>query len=121
VRRARGGLVVEPYALQTPAGVVVPDLAAPDGTVPPAAGRPDRDPLASAVEDAMTLLAEAAHRGLSRLPPSTPARAAEAANALSGVGLTRCATALTDWAAAPADPATWLRAEVRLLVAAELH
>lgn len=121
IRRARGGLVVDPYALQTPAGVVVLDLAAADGTVPPAGGAPEREPLAAAVEDAMAVLAEAAHRGLSRLPPSMPARAERAAAALSGVGLTRCAAALTDWSSAPTDPATWLRAEVRLLVAAELH
>ena len=121
IRRARGGLVVEPYAVRTTDGVVVPDLVTAAGAVPPAADHASRDPLAAAVENALTLLAEAAHRGLNRLPPTTAARITPAADALSRTGLTRCAEAVRAWATAPADPVTWLRAEIRLLTADELR
>ncbi|GAB1511292.1 SWIM zinc finger family protein [Actinophytocola sp. KF-1] len=121
IRRARGGLVVEPYAVRTEAGVVVPDLAAASGAVPPATQQAERDPLAAAIADALALLAEAAHRGLTRLPPTITTRAAPVAAALTRVGLTRCGEAVSAWATAPADPGTWLRAEIRLLTADELH
>ncbi|MGX7824640.1 SWIM zinc finger family protein [Actinokineospora sp. 24-640] len=121
LRRARGGLLIEPYAIQTRDGVVVPDLAAPDGTTPPASGPPERDPLAAAIEDALTLLAEAAHRGLSRLPASMATRATTAATTLTQVGLHRCATTTTAWATATDDPKAWLRAVTRLMTTAELH
>lgn len=121
VRRARGGVLIEPYAVHTKTGVVVPDLAAADGTMPPATGRPDREPLSAAIEDALALLAEAAHRGLSRLPHSMTDRGTETAATLSKVGLTHCATTITNWAKSPDDPKTWLRATIRLMTAAELH
>jgi hypothetical protein len=121
IRRAGGGLVVEPFAVRTADGVVVPDLAAATGTVPPAEGPAQPNPTAAAIEGALTLLAEAAHRGLTRLPPTFPARAAPVAAALAGTGLTRCAEAVGAWGAAPADPTAWLRAEIRLLTADELH
>lgn len=120
IRRASGGLVIEPYAVRTADGVVVPDLATATGAVPPATGHREPDPLAAAIENALTLLAEAAHRGLTRLPPTFAARATPVADALTRTGLTRCAEAVTAWAADQADPATWLRAEIRLLTATEL-
>ncbi|UJW31150.1 hypothetical protein L3Q67_39170 [Saccharothrix sp. AJ9571] len=121
IRRAGGGLVVEPFAVRTADGVVVPDLVAPTGAVPPAEGPVQPGPLAAAIEGALTLLAEAAHRGLTRLPPTFPARATPVAAALTRTGLTRCADAVRAWGTAPADPAAWLRAEIRLLTANELH
>lgn len=121
VRRARGGLVIEPYAIQTGNGVVVPDLADADGTMPPASGRPEREPLAAAIEDALVLLAEGAHRGLSRLPASMADRGTDAAAGLFRVGLSRCAAAVTSWAGATGDPRAWTRAVIRLMTAAELH
>lgn len=121
IRRARGGLVIEPYAVRTGEGVTVLDLAAPTGAVPPASGPAAIDPLAGAIEDALTLLAEAVHRGLTRLPPTFAGRAAPVAAALTRTGLTRSAAAVEAWAADPADPASWLRAELRLLTAAELR
>jgi hypothetical protein len=121
IRRARGGLVIEPYAVRTEDGVVVPDLATPTGAVPPATGHANPDPLAAAIENAMTLLAEAAHRGLTRLPPTITTRATPIVGALRRTGLTRCAEAVHAWSVNPADPATWLRAEIRLLTADELH
>jgi hypothetical protein len=121
IRRAGGGLVVEPFAVRTADRVVVPDLAAATGAVPAAEGPARPGPLAAAIEDALALLAEAAHRGLTRLPPTFPARATPIAAALTRTGLTRCAEAVRAWGATPADPATWLRAEIRLLTANELH
>jgi hypothetical protein len=120
LRRGRGGLEVEPYAVRTASAVIVPDLAEPTGEVPPATGRPDREPLSAAIEDALAVLADAAHRGLTHLPPPMAERAQRAAAALAELGLTRCATAMTTWSAAIGDPVAWLRAQVRLLVAAEL-
>jgi hypothetical protein len=120
IRRAGGGLVIEPYAVRTAGGVVVLDLATATGAVPPAAGHREPDPLAAAIEQALTFLAEAAHRGLTRLPPTFAARATPIADALTRTGLTRCADAVRAWAADQADPVTWLRAEIRLLTAAEL-
>jgi hypothetical protein len=107
--------------VRTAAGVVVPDLATPTGAVPPATGHANPDPLAAAIENAMTLLAEAAHRGLTRLPPTIPTRATPVIGALRRTGLTRCAEAVHTWSTNPADPATWLRAEIRLLTADELR
>ncbi|MFI6025404.1 hypothetical protein [Amycolatopsis magusensis] len=121
IRRAGGGLVVEPFAVRTADGVVVPDLAAATGAVPPADGPVQPGRPAAAIEGALTLLAEAAHRGLTRLPPTFPARATPVAAALTRTGLTRCAEAVRAWGAAPADPTAWLRAEIRLLTANELH
>ncbi|WP_326952310.1 hypothetical protein [Amycolatopsis sp. NBC_01286] len=121
IRRAGGGLVVEPFAVRTAAGVVVPDLAPATGSVPPAAGPVRPPPPAAAIEGALALLAEAAHRGLNRLPPTFPARATPITAALTRTGLARCAEAVRAWSTAPADPATWLRAEIRLLTANELH
>ncbi|MGB3439110.1 MAG: hypothetical protein WBA97_10200 [Actinophytocola sp.] len=121
IRRARGGLVIEPYAVRTTDGVVVPDLATPAGAVPPATGHASPDPLAAAIEDALTLLAEAAHRGLTRLPPTITARVTPITGELTRTGLTHCAEALKAWSTNPADPVTWLRAEIRLLTADELH
>ncbi|MBB4912274.1 hypothetical protein [Actinophytocola algeriensis] len=121
IRRAHGGLVIEPYAVHTADGVVVPDLATPTGAVPPPTGQANPDPLAAAIENAMALLAEAAHRGLTRLPPTIATRATPIADALRRTGLTRCAEAVDAWSTNPADPVTWLRAETRLLTAGELH
>lgn len=121
IRRARGGLVVEPYAVRTADGVVVPDLVAATGAVPPAAHEVAADPLGAAIGDALVLLAEAAHRGLARLPPTVAARATPVADALTRVGLTRCADAVRVWAGDPGALALWLRAEVRLLTADELR
>ena len=121
IRRARGGLVIDPYAVRTAAGVTVPDLADTGGAVPPADADPRPDPLAAAIENALTLLAEAAHRGLTRLPPTFEARATSAADALTRTGLHPCADAVRAWSATPADPTPWLRAQIRLLTAAELH
>jgi len=62
-----------------------------------------------------------AHRGLTRLPPTITARATPIIDALTRTGLTHCAEAVKSWSTNPADPATWLRTEIRLLTADELH
>ncbi len=121
IRRARGGLVVSPYAVRTADGVVVPDLVAAAGGVPPAARQADADPLAVAIGDGLVLLAEAAHRGLARLPPTVAERAVAVADVLSRVGLSRCGAAVKAWVGDPGDAAMWLRAEIRLLTADELR
>lgn len=103
--------------LRTGNGWVVPDLTTATGAVPPAAGHFRPSPLATAIEGALTLLAEAAHRRLTRLSPTFAARTTPVADALTSTDLTRCADAVCRWAATPSDPATWLHVELRLLTA----
>ncbi|WP_141584651.1 hypothetical protein [Actinomadura sp. WMMA1423] len=128
VRRDRGGLVIDPFAVMTARGTVVPDLAPGEGTAalgaPPAAAP---DPLAAALDEALAACAEAAHRGLLRLPPGVRDRLARAGGTLARAGLVTSARALTDLTAALAadDPRrmarAWATAHIRLVTAAELR
>jgi hypothetical protein len=121
VRRGRGGLAIEPYAVRTATGVVVPDLA--DTTadaVPPAGATTEPDPLRAALAQALSLLAEAAHRGLAHPARTLPDRAAHAATTLTAHGLTHCAEALRAWSTATDPVAPWVHAQTRLLTATEL-
>jgi hypothetical protein len=120
LRRGQGGLTVEPYAVRTESGVIVLDLADAETAAPPAGARLDSEPLVAAIEDALSVLADAAHRGLAHLPPSMKDRGARAAAGLSRVGLDRCTALVTAWSQAPQDPVAWLRAQLRLLTAAEV-
>ncbi|GAA1275089.1 hypothetical protein [Saccharothrix xinjiangensis] len=117
VRRSRGGLVVDPIAVLTPDGVVVPDLATGTAALEPG-DAPTPDPLTSVVDGALSLCAEAAHRGLRHLAPPLLDRARRAAHDLRRLGL----VAAGDLVAAFADdptPDTWRRAHLRLVVTAE--
>ncbi|MGW5051969.1 SWIM zinc finger family protein [Actinokineospora sp. NPDC004072] len=116
VRRGREGLEITPLAVLTSTGPLVPDLAPADSVPLPPSATPEPDPLSSA----LTLLAEAAHRGLHHLPPTYPDRVNEAATALTTIGLPQCAHLLHTWGADP-TPTTWINAAIRLFTAAELR
>lgn len=126
VHRGRGGLVIEPYAVRTAHGVIVPDLAVGDSDrpLPPATTSAAPDGLTQAVTATLGLLAEAAHRGIRHLPTTFADRVTTAANTLATLGLTHCADAMraVHPGAAPVDaPTAWLAAHLRLRTAAELR
>lgn len=128
VHRSGGGIVIDPIAVLTPAGVTVPDLAAGDGsTALAAAGSRSPDPLAAALDEAISALAAAAHSGLSRPTAPTRSRIDEAATALSRTGLARAAELLRaflnalDGQAESGRTAAWLEAQLHLLVSSELR
>ncbi len=118
VRRHRGALVLDPLAVHTGAGVVVPDLATASPPQPLPPGIATTDPLSAAVDSALAVLAEVAHRGLDHLPASLLARVREVAQSLHTIGLRKAAEATTTFAEQPAAT-TWLRAHLRLLVTAD--
>jgi len=129
LHRGRGTLVIDPIAVMTSGGVVVPDLAPGDGEKDLAAhaGRaPDR--LDAALDTALTTLAEVAHRGLRHATPGVHARIEEAAADLNRVGLGATAALLTTFLSAcrsEEDPEsaarTWVDAQLQLITAAELR
>ncbi|MEV3926606.1 hypothetical protein [Actinomadura coerulea] len=128
VRRDRGGLVIDPFAVLTAGGPVVPDLAPGEGTA--ALGAPPEavpDPLGDALDEALAACAQAAHRGLLRLPSGVRERLARAGGTLERVGLRTCAGTLAALTAALAadDPEgmtrAWASAHIRLVTAAELR
>ncbi|MET8126984.1 hypothetical protein ABZV67_25660 [Streptomyces sp. NPDC005065] len=128
VHRSGGGIVIDPIAVLTPAGVTVPDLAAGDGsTALAAAGSRSPDPLTAALDEAISALAAAAHSGLSRPTAPTRSRIDEAATALSRTGLARAAALLQaflnalDGQAESGRTAAWLEAQLHLLVSSELR
>jgi hypothetical protein len=121
LRRAGGELLIDPLAVRTEAGVLVPDLAADDraeplGPPPP----PGDDPLRAALAAAESVLAEVAHRGLSHAPPPLRARAERTARELTAAGLRATAAAVaqfgTEW-----TPEAWTTAQIRVLTTAELR
>ncbi|WP_033339361.1 hypothetical protein [Catenuloplanes japonicus] len=126
VRRAAGGLVVDPLAVAADGTIVVPDLAPadakadalPHGAIP-------SDPLADALTQAAGLLAEGAHRGLAHLPSSFPERLRAEATTLTGLGLRRVADAVRGFADSlgpdPSDAAveSWLDASLYVGTALE--
>jgi hypothetical protein len=126
VRRGRGGLVLTPVAVVANDQVIVPDLAPGDGSADLVPGtRATADPVGAALESALGLTAEAAHRGLRQLSPSFPERLGEAVRALDAVRLSRCAESLRAVAASLGpDPGAdtvraWADAEIRLVTTAE--
>jgi hypothetical protein len=116
VRRA-GGLVLDPCAVLTADGVVVPDLADGESTVLPSGSWTRPEPLAAATAAAVEAMAEAAHRGLRHAGDGVRARLDQAAAGLRRVGLGRTA----DLLAAAESPDGWCAAQLRLLVLAELR
>ncbi|MFD0277385.1 hypothetical protein ACFVHB_26235 [Kitasatospora sp. NPDC127111] len=128
LRREGGHPVLDPLAVLTTDGLVVPDLAAGDGTgaLAPAVPRTP-DPITHALEAGLAALAELAHTGLRGHHHAARDHLAAAADGLrraglhSGAALVRAvATAL---ATGPADAAVgpWTEAAIHLLVALELH
>jgi hypothetical protein len=128
VRRDRGGLLIDPFAVMTAGGVVVPDLAAGDGAAALGAPPPaDPDPLARALGEALAACAEAAHRGLLNLPQGLRDRIGRAGRELERVGLRTAAATVAGLATAlTADDQhrtarAWATAHIRLLTTAELR
>ncbi|NJP45272.1 hypothetical protein [Actinacidiphila epipremni] len=128
LHRDRGRIVLDPLAVLTPAGVVVPDLAPGEGAgaLPPAAATP-ADPLTGALTEALAALADAAHHGLRHLAPAARGRLAGAADRLHRTGLHTAARHLRALAAALRDqglsaaPPVWVTAYVRLSATLEAH
>lgn len=128
LRRDRGTLVIDPIAVMTTEGVTVPDLAPGDGSagLRPGGGTA-RDRLGTAMDTALTALAEVAHRGLRQLTPGVLARIEKAAADLDRVGLKTSATALSAFLSAcrsgAPDPMVraWVDAQLRLTTAAEFR
>jgi hypothetical protein len=123
LRRTRGGIVVDPYAVVTNSGVVVPDLVASDGSATlELAGTTSADPLTAALDAANALLAETVHRGLRQLPAGFADRLRDGAQALTRVGLHQCAEALSRFAASIGHEhavASWADAQIRMTVTAD--
>ncbi|ASO21198.1 hypothetical protein FHR81_002166 [Actinoalloteichus hoggarensis] len=124
--RDRGRLVLDPIAVLSGQTLLVPDLAPGIGDAALAAARDERaTPLDSALETALSLLAEAAHRGVRHPSPGMHRRVRESAHELRRVGL-RTAAALTEAFAATLETEdlssraeAWLAAQLQLLVTAE--
>lgn len=113
VRRAGGGLLIDPTALVVADKVICPALTTADQQPSMVlAGAPTPDP----IHAGFALLAEAAHRGLLHLPPTFPARIRAAADDLTAHGYPRAGTAV---AAALTNPDAWADAAIRLLVLRE--
>ncbi|WP_067505675.1 SWIM zinc finger family protein, partial [Actinoplanes sp. TFC3] len=82
VRRSGGGVVIDPIGFALDGRVVVPDLApAARGVMAPGAAAV-QDPIGQALHDALSLLAEVAHRGLQHLPSTMGGRLRGAAGRL---------------------------------------
>jgi len=129
VHRHRGALIVEPTALLTEDGPVVPDFAPGDDTAELAAAEEaaGTDPVSAAIEGALVACADLAHQGLRSAREPSRRRVDAAAAELKRVGLPRAANDfahLSKALAAEDDAAkcdAWTAAAVRMLVTAELH
>ncbi|MFE9019879.1 hypothetical protein ACFYNL_15080 [Streptomyces sp. NPDC007808] len=126
--RAHGRIVLDPLAVLTGTGVVVPDLAPGDGdTSLGAAPARSADPITTALESALAALAEAAHHGLRRLTAPARTRLTDSAATLHRTGLRTAARLIDDLhatlhrAGATAAVPAWLDAQIHLTAALELH
>ncbi|WP_335939038.1 hypothetical protein [Streptomyces sp. PTD5-9] len=134
VHRLAGGVTIDPLAVLTPAGVVVPDLAPHDGATALApVGRRPAEPLTAALDEASSALSAVPHSGLRHLAVPARRRIDDAAAALSRTGLVRAAALLraflgsldgapaTTGAGPSAAADAWLEAQLHLLVCGELR
>ncbi|MFE1411693.1 hypothetical protein ACFW6F_12940 [Streptomyces sp. NPDC058746] len=128
VRVTGAGLVFDPVAVMTAGGVTVPDLAPAPGSHFAASPVPrPRDPLAEAMEGALSALASAAVLGLRGLGEPARAVIGDCAAALARTGLSAAAGLVraflgvlsAEGPAAAARP--WVDAQIHLLCALELH
>lgn len=129
VRRHRGELIVEPTALLTEDGPVIPDLAPGDDTAELVAANATAasDPVAAAIEGALLACADLAHQGLRDAREPSRVRVEATAAELQRVGLQRAASDFVQLSKTlgeqddAAKCAAWIAAVVRILVTAELH
>ncbi|NMO55366.1 hypothetical protein HH310_29810 [Actinoplanes sp. TBRC 11911] len=128
VRHAGGSIFIDPIGFAVAGDVVVPDLRPADrGTAPGGPARVLADPLALALDEAMSLLAELVHRGLQHTPMTMNGRLRDAATRLRGLGLRRTADAIDTFTGLlgpdPGEAAVtaWVDAYLRLSLAAELR
>ncbi|MFI7540016.1 hypothetical protein [Actinoplanes sp. NPDC049599] len=128
VRRAGGGIVIDPVGFALDGAVVVPDLAAAGrGTDPDDAPARTTDALGQALDEAAALLAELAHRGLHHAPATMPGRLRGSAGRLRKAGLRRVAETMTGLAGRlgpdPGDAATqaWVDAYLRVNLASDMR
>ncbi|MDA1359927.1 hypothetical protein O1R50_09850 [Glycomyces luteolus] len=129
VHRHRGELIVEPTALLTEDGPVIPDFAPGDDTAELAAvdAAAETDPVAAAIEGALTACADLAHQGLRGAREPSRRRVDATAAELQRVGLQRAASDFVHLSKSlaggddTAKCAAWTAAVVRILVTAELH
>jgi hypothetical protein len=128
VRRAGGGIVIDPIGFALDGSVVVPDLAAADrGTDPDDALDVATDALGLALDEAATLLAQLAHGGLQHAPATMPDRLRTAARRLRGAGLRRVGQTVETLAGRlgpdPGDTAAeaWVDAYLRVNLAADMR
>jgi hypothetical protein len=122
LRRHAGAVVVDPLAVAVDDRVVVPDLAVDEPGVELAPGSfVGADAVDLAVDGAVSVLAEVAHRGLDHLPTTFPERLRTAAADLSRAGLRKAAEAVETFAAAPDEVTAWVDAYLRLAVTSDLR
>ncbi|MQY09337.1 hypothetical protein [Actinomadura macrotermitis] len=128
VRRSRGTVLVDPCAVLTGGGVQVLDLAPGDGSAALDGGAPEiPDPITAALDTALEVCADAAHRGLRHVPAGFAARVERAAAGLAAIGLTAAAGTLRAFGTAltgddDADLVRrWADAWIRLAATAELR
>lgn len=124
--RFRGEVMIDPLAVVAGESVVIPDIAAGDGTGDiEAMEEMARDELVAALDEALGLSAEVAHRGLRHLPATFASRIDHAVSALRVVGLKRAAEGMAHLGgvlqSGRLDVATnaWMDAHIRLMVTAE--
>ncbi|MFI5909422.1 hypothetical protein [Dactylosporangium sp. NPDC051541] len=127
VRRAGGGIEIEPLAIVVGERVVVPDLAEAGGGELGPHWSDGRDALRAALDHAIGVVAEVPHRGLRHLPPSFGDRLRAVGDGLTKVGLYQAAASvvgLADRLGPEPDRAlvdVWVDAHVRLTVMAEMQ
>ncbi|WP_406197726.1 hypothetical protein OG331_18850 [Streptomyces sp. NBC_01017] len=128
LNRAHGRIVLDPLAVLTGKGVIIPDLAPGEGDTALAMARArPTDPITTALESALTALAQAPHHGLRRLTAPARTRLTDSAAALQRAGLHSAARLIRDLVtvlhrdgATAAVPA-WVDAQIQLAVSLELH
>jgi hypothetical protein len=127
VRRAQGGIEIDPLAIADGVRVVVPDLAEADRRDIGPAWEGRKDPVQAALDHAIATLAEMPHRGMRHLPPGFGDRLRKAGDGLNQTGLYKAAAAVERLRAALGpDPGAaageaWVDAHLRLTVTAELQ
>ena len=124
--RFRSEVMIDPLAVVAGESVVIPDIAAGEGTGDiEAMEEMARDELVAALDEALGLSAEVAHRGLRHLPATFASRIDRAVSALRVVGLKRAAEGMAHLGgvlqSGRLDVATnaWMDAHIRLMVTAE--